>query len=151
MPGVFEAVDFRGNYSYDGGVVHYVDPESAIQRCLPLVDDDEKRIIMDVVLLDGEGIELLDKNEKPKSDGLAEMIDAMEKHPKVKYRYLMAPAEQQVKDHNLWNFDGCHAKSLLEAGQRDARNALQLGPGTRFKKLRDLCKKCDSEGSFFSW
>ena len=62
MPGVFEAVEFRGNYSYDGGVVHYVDPESAIQRCLPLVDNDEKRIIMDVVLLDGEGIELLDKN-----------------------------------------------------------------------------------------
>ena len=32
-----------------------------------MVDNDEKRIIMDVVLLDGEGIELLDKNEKPKN------------------------------------------------------------------------------------
>ena len=43
----------------DGGVRHVVDPKNAIERCLELVDDDETRVVLDVILLDDQGIDAL--------------------------------------------------------------------------------------------
>ena len=150
-PTLFEPIKYEGELSVDGGLKHYADPNSAIERCLKLVDDDESRVILDAVLLDSDGIDCLEcKITKPSSQGMKEIIDAMQKHPDVHYRYLMSPHNKLVKDFDYYNFDHQYTNELLEAGKFDARKAIHEGPGARFKKLQNLCKKSEECGSWFS-
>ena len=77
----------------DGGVKHVVDVERAIKRCKEIVPD-ESLITVDVILLDDAGIDELNKNRKPESAGMNEVITSLKKHPKVNFRYLLAPSKK---------------------------------------------------------
>ena len=124
----------------DGGVRHVVDPKNAIERCLELVDDDETRVVLDVILLDDQGIDALQCHDKPEQHGMVEVERAMKKYPHVRYRHLMAPKQEDLEDYDFLNFNRENTEKLLEAGKFDARKSMNLGAGYRFKQLRDLCE-----------
>jgi len=73
------------------------------------------------------------------SSGMHEVVEAMQNHPEVNFRYLLAPSVQQLKGYNFIDFDASNTTPLIEAGKLDAKKALSEGPGFRFEQLRNMC------------
>ena len=66
----------------DGGISVYIDIESAVERCLEIVKD-QSNIILDAVMLEVGGLEVIEGRALPQSIGFRNIDMAMQKYPNV--------------------------------------------------------------------
>ena len=66
----------------DASIAKNIDVEAAILRCLENVKD-QSDIILDAIMLDGEGLEVITGEALPEGHGYKDIEQAMKKYPDV--------------------------------------------------------------------
>ena len=146
IPFVFPPHHYIDKVFMDGGTVWNINIDSAIQRCLEIVDD-ESQITLDVVILGdyevppetqdettiGNYMRAKDLNALYTNyDAIFEQLRA---YPNLNFRYLF---EQQggYSGTKELDFDGVNTWPLQVAGRQAAQDVLAAGPGASFDKHR---------------
>ena len=108
-----------------------VDLDSAVRRCMDIVDD-ESDISLDVMILGTGGyyatdnyslksaMDTISQMTDPKDGAVDLLIKFIEEHPDVNLRLIMQPSRASLEDYNAMDFDGSNTAQLLEAGIADA-------------------------------
>ena len=82
IPPLFRPVNYEGTNMIDGGIAVFIDIEAAIERCLETVGDQSK-IILDAVMLGGDGLDVIEGKAMPEGLGFRDIDMAMKKYPHV--------------------------------------------------------------------
>ena len=68
--------------------------------------------------------------------GLENVITTMLTYPRVNYRYLLEPSGHYAHLWNLLNFNSANTWPMQQLGMKDAKTALEEGPGASFAKIQ---------------
>mmetsp|Transcript_25061 Transcript_25061/g.27792 ORF Transcript_25061/g.27792 Transcript_25061/m.27792 type:complete len:358 (-) Transcript_25061:39-1112(-) len=154
IPAVFPHIT-RGEYELvDGGVIWNIDIASAVRRCKEVVDD-EKDIIVDMVLCGNHRVKEVDDLRKYSTmqhllrgheiysfyNGMNDYNSSMALFPDVDFRYLIVPSESLSDSFLPLDFDQKTVDRCFEVGQKDAENAVKLGPGGYAKIAFDYVER----------
>jgi len=154
MPFAFPPI-LEGNMTLlDGGVVWKMDIPGAIRRCLEIVDD-ESDIIMDVVMTAESfmtEIEDLKRYSTLEHFQRGQEIKAFHAdmkilnntaiaHPKVNYRYVIGPSSRLTISPIPLDFSVKHKDFCFAVGEKDALNAIKMGPGGYMKLMLEYASK----------
>ncbi len=128
---------FEDKYVYDGGLVHELDIETAISRCLEQVSA-ESEIVLDVISVNDKGREALLSPfvKELNRDDWPELSKALKKHPEVKFRHLIMPKEKTLKNFDNFNFDHENTEKILKQGIKDAKEILKERQGWSFDQIK---------------
>ena len=121
VPAYFQPMKYQDKYVYDGGLIHEIDIETAISRCLEQVSA-ESDIVLDVISVNDKGREALLSPfvKKVNRNDWPELSKALKKHPDVNFRHLIMPKEKILKNFDNFNFDHENTDKILKQGIKDA-------------------------------
>jgi predicted patatin/cPLA2 family phospholipase len=154
MPLAFPALLDSNEALLDGGVVWKMDVPGAIERCLEVVDNEED-IIMDIIMTAQTEIDSIESLKKFST--LGHFIRGMEikefhksmkilnntliAHPKVTFRYVLAPSVPLTINPLPLDFSKKHLEFCFKVGEKDAKAAVALGSGGYMNLLLDYTKR----------
>ena len=150
IPGVFEYVNYQNMTLVDGGVVINLDIGGAIDRCKEVVDD-EKDIIIDIVMCSGDTLQPADAsnfnslqmfwryyqiNKYQKS--MIWITQGLANFPRVTFRYLVAPRGSIDNSIIPIDFSRKNIERLIRIGQEDAQKTVGIGEGAMFEHVKNF-------------
>ena len=153
IPAIFNSVDIDGTSYIDGGIRKNADLQSAIDRCLEIVDN-ESQITLDVILLNpptesdfstsimsvvGEIFEwFTDEFGGWLESGEEQVVKVMQAHPDVNYRYLIRPETALVdSEMDILDCEATATDAMQIIGGQVAKSVLEAGPGKEFQNVMD--------------
>ena len=142
IPVFFTPNHYKDRYFIDGGTVWGVNVDSAIEKCLEIVDSPDK-ITVDVLLCGDKPQPIKSKNTTISNwqyandlhkfyDRGHSIVEQMMAYPAVNYRHLFV---QQVMATNELEFSNEATWPLQEEGRQNAKDMLQKEEGYGFRKL----------------
>ena len=82
IPPLFRPVNYEGACMIDGGIAVFIDIEAAVERCMEIVGD-QSNIILDAVMLGGDGLDVIEGKAMPEGLGFRDIDMAIQKYPNV--------------------------------------------------------------------
>jgi len=146
IPAVFVDRKYDDNVLMDGGTVWNTNVETAINRCLELVDS-PSQIVLDIAICGHAEIETITSTSNTVSNLLryreikkyyGTMDDVMEQvrtQPEINFRYLLVPSEPLPGGVHMLFFNQTHIQDMINLGKADTEKVLALGEGKGFKLL----------------
>ena len=156
IPVLFIPNYYKERYFIDGGTVWGINVDSAIEKCLEIVDSNDK-ITLDVLLC----------GDKPQPyqtstttignwhfarklhgfyDSGPSIVEQLKAYPGVNLRHLFV---QQVMAKNELEFSNAATWPLQEEGRQNAKDMLTKDQGFGFKKLEEWI--CNPQGLFVDY
>jgi hypothetical protein len=155
IPGIFPPIYKDGKNLADGGGLWNLDIPGAVRRCREVVDD-EADIIIDIVICAGSGNDFgpkvdvsnysaLSHYRRAKEigtfyEGINKVESALVLYPDVQFRYLLTPSEKLLQPDNPIPliFGTKHTDRCFKVAEKDARNAVKMGPGASWEVFREF-------------
>ena len=157
IPFAFGQIQIGDKSLIDGGCKWKLDVISAIRRCREVVDDDSD-IIVDLVICNNPSI--AKKDDVDKYNAFGHMLRAMELKdyyntlndynssmalfPNVTFRYLITPSESITSGLIPLNYNQEQIDRCFRVGEKDAKNAVKLGPGGYAKVIYEYTEKLNN-------
>ena len=66
-----------------------------------------------------------------------DIVEFMQAHDKVNYRYFVQPTQALLPEYLLLDFSYKNTKRAIEIGMQDMQAAIEMGPGRSFDKVRN--------------
>lgn len=152
LPGLFIPQLLDGSVFTDGGTAMGLDAVTAIEMCQKYVDSDDQ-ITLDIILLDRFEVPPSEADVQKTASNYLRMhqvnqyykamrnvVNAMESHPQVDFRYIFEPSGHYAHLWNLLNFAYDNTWPMQENGREDAKTALEEGPKKSIEKFMERAR-----------
>lgn len=74
---------------------------------------------------------------------LSDILEFMQAHEGVNYRYFLTPSTELLPIYLYLNFGFSNTRLVIQRGQDDMQKVIEMGPGKSFDKVRNLTKRAE--------